>query len=191
MGAVTLVRRALVALLIASALVVVGELPAHACKCVTGVQDAVQDADAVFTGMVVAASEAKRPTYDVAVDRVYKGGIDTETVQVEDAAGDTSCALGQQSLGESYAFFVTADGDTFVAEACSGATRSTDRVVERIEQVLGEGRDPVPPATPEATITPVADPAPSLQRVVAPGVALVLVGLLGLVLVAAIGRRRA
>jgi hypothetical protein len=187
----TIVRRALVALLLASALVVVAELPAHACKCVTGIETAVQDADAVFTGMVVATTGARRPTYDVEVDRVFKGDIDTATVQVKDTAGGTSCALDQQPLGETYAFFVSAAGDTFVAEACTGATRSTDRVVDRLERILGEGRDPVPPAPPEATITVVASEHTSVQRLAAPGVALVLVGLLGLVLVGALGRRRA
>lgn len=191
MGAVSFLRRALVALILACGLVAVAEMPAHACKCVSGVEDAIMDADAVFTGMVVATTDDRRPTYDVEVDRVYKGDIDTATVQVKDTAGGTSCALDQQPLGERYAFFVTADGDTFVASACSGATRSTDRVVGRIEQITGEGRDPVPPVPPEATITVVADPEPSLQRVVAPGFALVLVGLLGLVLVAALSRRRA
>lgn len=186
-----MVRRALVALLFAAGLVVVGELPAHACKCVSGVGDAIKDADAVFTGQVVAMNEDRQPTtYDVEIDRVYQGDIDTATVQVTDTAGRTSCGLGQEPLGESYAFFVTTAGDTYTVDACSGASRSTERVVSRIEQILGEGRDPVPPAPPSASITLVADEPATLQRLVAPGLALVIVGLLGLVLVSALARRK-
>ena len=191
MDAVLVLRRALAALLVAAAFVVVGELPAHACTCVTGVADAIKGADAVFTGTVASTSDDKHPTYDVEVDRVYDGNIDTATVQVKDTATGSGCALGKNSLGEEYAFFVSKDGETFAVTDCSGAERSTDRVVSRIEHILGDGRDPVPPAPPEATITVVGDQPTSLQRVAAPGVALVLVGLLGLVLVVALGRRKA
>ena len=191
MDVVSHLRRALVALILACGLVAVAEMPAHACKCVSGVETAIRDADAVFTGMVVATTDDRRPTYDVEVDRVYKGDISTATVQVKDTAGGTSCALDGQPLGERYAFFVTADGDTFVADACSGTTRSTDRVATRVEQILGEGRDAVPPVPPEANVTVVAEDLASLQRIAAPGLALILVGLLGLVLVAALSRRRA
>lgn len=191
MDAVLIIRRALAGLLVAAALVVVGELPAHACTCVTGVEDAIKGADAVFTGTVASTSDDKNPTYDVEVDRVYDGDISTATVQVKDTATGSGCALGKNSLGEKYAFFVSEDGDTFVVTDCSGAQRSTDRVVARIEQIKGDGRDPVPPAPPEANITVVGGAPASLQRLAAPGVALVLVGLLGLVLVVAIGRRRA
>ena len=188
---VPLLRRVLAALLIAPALVVVSELPAHACKCVGSVEEAIKKADAVFTGTVAATSGTRRPTFEVAVQRVYDGDIDTATVQVKDSAGGTAGALDDRSLGETYAFFVKSDGAAFVADACSGSTRSTERVVARVERILGDGRDPVPPAPPDATITVVGEERTSVERLAAPGAALVLVGLLGLVLVAAIGRRRA
>ena len=191
-------RRMLAALLLAGCAVVLGQLPAHACSCVTThMQSQTKAANDVFTGKVThVSSDGKKGqagatvTYDVEVERVYKGDIKTATVQVSSGRSASSCGLGQLPAHRRYLFFAHSDASQLTSDTCSGTARATDIAVHKVERLLGDGRSPVPPPPAKAVFTKVVDAQPtSLPRLAAPGVAMVLVGLLGLIVVRRLGKR--
>lgn len=212
MGLVPTFRRLFAVLFVAVACVVVGPSTGAApattaaapCSCANSggadasmVQDQVREAAAVFTGTVEKITPAGgnaengfSRTSTVRVDRVYKGGmITTETVEVVTTRAFTNCNRDLQQ-DETYVFFVESD-EGFTAPACGGTTRATTHLIDQVERLLGAGRDPVPPAPPSATFFPEnTDDPTSLTRVAAPGLALVIVGLLGLAVVRRLGRPR-
>lgn len=194
-------RRLLASLLLAGCCVVLTSVPAHACTCVAATtQSHTKSAKAVFTGTVTSVTGAGKTdgqrgaTYTnlVEVDRVYKGGIDTLTVEVASDSGSSGtgqCGLGSLDPGRRYVFFVQGDGEAWTAEGCGGTAPAADKLVTQVERLLGDGRPPMPPEPEEAVFTQVSGGEPtSLTRAAAPGVALVLIGLLGLVVVRRLGR---
>jgi hypothetical protein len=188
--------RFLAALLLAGVVVVVGGLPAHACSCLsTSTQDDVKSASDVFTGTItdVARSGTARRgtvTYDVAVQRVYKGAVRSDEASVTTARAANLCGLGDLRAGRRYVFFAKPSGNALAIESCSSTGPARGELVATVERLLGAGRDPSPPPPPPtADFTRVADSTPtSVTRLAAPGVALVLVGLLGLVVVRRLAR---
>ena len=85
---------------------------------------------------------------------------------------------------------VTGTGDPWVATGTSGTRLNNETVTAKVEQLLGEGEPPIEPAPEPAEFTPVDTSEPkTLARAAAPGVAVVIVGLLGLVVVAVVRRR--
>jgi hypothetical protein len=192
--------RALTLVVLGLALVVVGEAPAHAaCTCQRpSVAKQVERADGVFSGTVSMASgpttSGKRQvmSYDVKVDRVYKGDISTTTVTVKSDADPTRCGLSDMSAGNRYLFFVrTNDESVFVADKCGGTGPAKSSKTEKVKAILGPGTNPTPPEPEAATFERVGDSEPpTLTRIAAPGAALVLVGLLGLMVFGALGRSR-
>lgn len=181
------------ALVLAGFVVVLGQLPAQACRCASGTTAShAKQAEDIFTGTVSKVTTERKPngqrgttvTYDVAVDRVYKGTINTENVQVVSDGSTSTCGLGALPKGESYVFFARSGNAELAADGCGGTDRATAELVSEVEDVLGDGRPPMPPEPKTATFTRVADAEPpALTRTAAPGLALVLVGLLGLVVV--------
>jgi hypothetical protein len=162
------------------------------CPRTTFKQD-VKKADVVFRGVVSKVGKVRGKgdqrtrSYKVTADRVYKASLVTDEVIVTARVG-TDCDVPLLAKGGRYIFFVTEDGSRLIATpATAKATHAlTDKVVAR----LGDGVQPhpLPPAT--ATFTKVADASPpSLSRLLAPGAALVIVSLLGLLVVGRLGRR--
>lgn len=105
--------------------------------------------------------------------------------------------LGKLVQGATYVFFVSGEQgmDHLLAEACAGTTRLpnglTAELRDQLDATLGEPVDEEP--TPDYTLSAPDDGArstPSLGRLAAPGAALALIGVLGLLLLARIASRR-
>jgi hypothetical protein len=192
-----------------AALVVLGTgLPAHAAKPAASapacppvtVKDSTKAAMAVFSGTVTDVQRSDRTdgqpgaiyTQTVTVDLVYQGKISTETVQVQTDRNKVACSLGALAVNSEYMFFVTGTGEPWVAGGTSGTRLSNDTVVAQVVRLLGEGSPPIKPTPETAEFTPVDTSEPqSFSRLAAPGGALVLVGLLGLLVVRGVSRRSA
>lgn len=152
-----------------------GATPAFACSCAR-LDDAakVEWAGAVFTGTISGRREnpaldmRSDPrlaiTYDVSVDRVYKGEIAAATTTVSTASSSASCGVPGLPEGRAVAFFVsretdgTVSPDTMTVSSCGGTAVLTPELEGAIVAALGEGApvggvmDPTAPGDP-------ADPA--------------------------------
>lgn len=185
-------RRSLAALLLAGGAVVLGQAPALACPADTGTtQTHVKDATDVFTGTVSdVARHSSTVVYTVEVDRVYKGEVATSQVKVATSASSRGCGLPDLASGRPYVFFAAPDGSRLATDQRTGTATASEKLVAQVERLLGDGHDPVPPAPRTAHLTRVGDAAPtSLTRLAAPGAALVLAGLLGLLVVRRVAAR--
>jgi hypothetical protein len=201
----TMLRRLLAIAVLASALVwVVPASASAACACTAAAnaadtEQAARNARDVFTGTVVSSTAKMRDdgsrgvvyTHEVTVELVYKGDLREEAVQVRTLSG-ADCDLGRLTDAKRYVFFVEVDEDMLVAEGCGGTQRRRTALVTELEALYGEGDPPSveQPAEP-AEILPVPgvqDPT-TFTRAAAPGGAMVLVGLLGLVVVRRLARR--
>lgn len=160
-------------------------------------------ADDVFAGTVRAvqptAGDAKRIGYLVAVERPFRGDIDKDK-QVLVTIDWPADADPNVRKARAYLFFTNDRGGRVVADPCTGTALLPGGVTPRIAATLRRFLASVEPtAPPSPTPQPVAfdppsDPAgnpPELGRVLASGGAIALIGVLGLVLVSRLGRRRA
>ena len=171
--------------------------PAVKCPFIS-VGDASKASMAVFAGEVTAVTREEKPAgekgayflQDVTVTRVYQGDVETETTQVRSEKTPKECSLGELEVGTAYLFFVASSGNPWIAQSGGGTAVADAALVEKVVRVLGEGRLPVPPAPESAEFTSVdTDEPTTLSRAAAPGLALVLIGLLGLVVVRGLSRR--
>jgi hypothetical protein len=167
------------------------------CPPVT-VKDSTKAAMAVFSGTVTDIVKQERTdglpgaiyVQTVTVGTVYQGRIATETVEVQTDRNRTACSLGALAAETEYMFFVTGTGDPWVATGTSGTRLNNETVTAQVERLLGEGEPPIEPTPEQAEFTPVDTSEPkTLARAAAPGVALLIVGLLGLVVVTVVRRR--
>jgi hypothetical protein len=201
MGPVNVVVQRLLAVVLLAAGLVLLALPqseaAAPDNCVKTTADAAAAADAVFVGVITQVQRTGRGangvvfTSTVQVDRVYKGGIDQASVEVLTSSnGRNRPGLGALEQGQRYLFFAQSGTDTLSAGGCSGTRVATSDQVTQLVELLGEGRPAVPPPAPETTFERVAESDPAtFTRTAAPGLALVLIGLLGLVVVRRLGRQ--
>ena len=166
--------------------------PAPSCPPTTLKQD-IKRADVVFRGEVkkvrAARGEGKQRvrTYKVVSDRVYRSSLVQPSVVVTARVG-TRCALPTLTEGTRYIFFVAERGSDLMAGP--GTAEATPRLTRQVVGRLGTGAqpEPAPPATAEFTPVADADP-PALSRLLAPGAALLIISLLGLLVVGRLGRR--
>lgn len=191
------VRRLLVALLLACSGLVLAQAPAHACKCATdSVKKQLDRADEVFSGVLLDArteevgERARQVTvFTIAADTLYKGDLAMSEVEV--TSRNNSCGLNDLPADRRYLWFVAESGSDLSADQCGGTTRATDQRTARVVALAGEGTpldEPPAPPRQEAEFAKVAGAEPeTFTRLAAPGLALVLLGLLGLFVV----RRRA
>ena len=192
-------RRVLLALAVAclSLVAVTGAAaPSYAaCACAQdpGLGRLVGQADAVFTASVLTSSTETAGTgkkqrqvrrYTAEVDRVYQGKVTKARVLVT-SDQSAACGYGNIPTGRPWVFFVHGRGAKFFGNICGGTGHATEAYVAQIEKLLGQGTSMSPTAPPrpplEYTAVEVSDPTP-LSRLVAPGAAITLLGLLGLVL---------
>lgn len=177
------------------------QVPAQAEECAPQTTQAhTKNATAVFTGLVTGSTKEPAPdgrrgvrfTHEVEVDLVFKGHVTTETVQVRTDRTPRTCSLGRLAAGTSYVFFARADGALWKATGASGTAPATDRLVGQVQRLLGKGRPPMPPEPETAVFTPVGQGEPeTFTRAAAPGLAMVIIGLLGLFLARRLGSRSA
>lgn len=185
----SLLRALCVALLASAGLVLATSAPAAACKCtVAELPEQAQDATAIFVATVDTVTPVgKRFEYAVTAEHSYKGEVDRE-VEVSSNQEQVACGLGELRTGRQYIFFVNRTAPPFSANSCGGTGPLTNDRVDDIETLLGEGTAIEPPPPPAPTMTKVEESAPlPLARLAAPGGALILLGVLGLLFV---GRRR-
>lgn len=186
-----------VAFVVLGITVVGGASPAFACSCAAGtLRDHADGADVVFRGTLVAvtppadstASDAL-VTYDIQARTAFKGSVEYAT-QVVSAASGASCGLEGMQVGAEYVFFATGTTPPFQASLCGGTERVTPDRLTKIEKVLGEGTDiEVPPPPPPTRTKVETAPPASFTKLAAPGAAVVVVGILGLLLVGRLARR--
>lgn len=188
-GVLSPVLRLLAALTLACAGLVLTGLPAQACTCEPGasLESQARRADVVFSGVLRSQERSNRhDVYTIDVERIYRGRVADTLVEISSVTRGT-CGLGALKLDRSYVVFGSGSSPGLESEKCMGTSRATPSYVDQVEQVLGQGNPiPQPPGPAPSGVDPeytrLDDSAPpEFTRLAAPGGAMVLLGLLGLV----------
>jgi hypothetical protein len=165
--------------------------PALACKCqAADIDRQTTRADAVFVATVDGVTEVGRKfEYAVTATHSYKGDVDRESTIRSNQATE-ACGLGELAVGSEHLFLVTGDAPPYAATSCGGSGPANAGRIAEVESALGAGEDIAAPAPPAPTMIKVEGEAPApVSRLAAPGGALVLIGLLGLLVVGRLARR--
>lgn len=148
------------------------------------IPDAVAAADAVVTATVTGPAAAatgahpKRFRYPATVQQSFKGNA---TGAITVVTKNKRCQLSALTPGATYLFFLAAHGSTWGVPG--NLPSSADNVPAAVQQVQATL---TPPSVHFGT--PMSGTPMSLRRAAAPGVALVIVGLLGLLVVSRLRR---
>ena len=187
-------RRMLVVLLLVLSGMALAQIPGHAaCTCVKNDTPAhIKNATTVLLGQVTSsARQDQNLTYIVQVERVYKGAAATSATLRSPSSKD-ACALDDLVADRRYVIFGTQQGGVVEVNSCGGTAPLNSQLLASVTGVLGAGTSPEPaPGSPptEATRTRVDDANPmEFTRLAAPGAALVIIGLLGLLFLRRVGR---
>lgn len=196
-----LVSGFVLAFVVAVTSVVLTYAPAHACTCQkSDLNQNVQRADAVFTGTVT--SVQKPPGADSGVTMIlvdadlgWKGDVPAK-VELATPSSDAACGVDNLKADEEYLFFAQSDDAQLTIDSCGGTAKFTPVLGADITKQLGQPEDPAaaeepPPGPPAADREVIDDSEPvGFTRIAAPGGALVIVGVLGLLVLGRFGRRR-
>lgn len=158
---------------------------ARAAACapaVASVPDAVAGADAVVTVQVAkqdapASAKPKQVSYKATVQHAFKGSATGTITVVTKVAGavHSGCALKPLAAGHTYLLFLTAHGKAWFAPTDQPSTSDVAAVQPQVQAAL---------QPPKVTFgDPLVGAPASLRRIAAPGAALVIIGLLGLLFV--------
>ena len=185
--------RVLAALAVAlTGLVLFTQAPASACSCAQADLDRlVKRADVVFVGTIEEATlvDTFRYEYTVSAERAYKGSVERD-VAVTSSASSAACGLGELTAGTDYLFLARGTSSPYATNLCSGSGPAGPGRLEKLEAVTGKGTRIDPPPPPAPVITRVEQSPPDgFAKMAAPGGALALVGLLGLLVVRRLSRR--
>jgi hypothetical protein len=180
------------AVLVASSAPATATAPGGACRH-RSLNQEIKHADVVFRGVVDKAGRAhgkrthRTRVYRVTADRVYQGSLVTDKVRVTAEVGVT-CPPPDLAQRKRYIFFVTEVGSRLVST--SATARASHKLTDQVVAKLGDGvqAHSTPPAKPAFTKVANAAP-PRLSRLLAPGAAVVVLSLLGLVVIGRLSRR--
>lgn len=163
------------------------------------------------------AGRPARYTYTVQVQQVFGSSeVSTVRVQVQTSAAFNQCATRPESRGQTlYVWRLTRQSTRLLADGCRDVLRATDLRLAALEATYGEPRSPIDTSPPQpqyefpdvaytcpetsASVPDVADAVATCEdvaapqdfdRTAAPGLALVLVGVLGWIVVLVRGRTR-
>lgn len=190
----TTLARALAALALAlTGLVLAAPTPAFACRCQTGnVQEQVKQADVVFVGTVeemAGVNRGKAFEYTVTAREAFKGQVERDVV-VTSKASPAACGLGPLQAGTDYLFLASGDSPPYTATSCGGSAPASPSRLRKLEEAVGPAtpvRSPQPETADRTTVE--ESPPGSFTRLAAPGAAIAIVGLLGVVVVRRVARR--
>ncbi|MGY0388393.1 hypothetical protein ACWZJV_15600 [Nocardioides sp. WG-D5] len=187
--------------LVATAMIMTSPAPASAApatspltapaKCPAfKLSDAVEE-PLVFHARVTGPGKATRKggpvVYPVTVVKALKGVISGSNLQVTLNTGP--CQRKSLTANEDYYFFVQQKGDTILAAGSAPRVEEyTDKLQAEIAKEFPEAIAPEPQQV--SFSEPTSPEGAKLVEVAAPGVVLVVVGLLGLIIVMILGRRR-
>ncbi|MEI7056192.1 hypothetical protein WBG06_10285 [Nocardioides sp. CCNWLW239] len=139
------------------------------------------------TGPGKAANKGGAVTYPVTVVKALKGVTSGSNLKVTLNPG--VCQKKSLTANEDYYFFVQPKGDTILA---AGTLPRVEEYTDKLQaEIAKEFPDVIAPEPQQVSFSEPASPeGAKLVEVAAPGVALVVVGLLGLIIVMILGRRR-
>ena len=121
--------------------VMMGSSPAFACSCVMQpMKQQVAEASGVFMGTVGSLAPGKNFTWEVQVERVYKGdpaATSTMNTGQEGVDGLANSCNRTLEVGRKYLFFADGGADSWTMGACDFPSSPTAVALSRVRALLG------------------------------------------------------